>query len=29
MLKEKAEVRKSGDRRRRCPGRSLLEIGGR
>ena len=29
MWKEKAEVRKSGDRRRRCPGRSLLEIGGR
>ena len=27
MWKEKAEVRKSGDRRRRCPGRSL-EIGG-
>ena len=28
MWKEKAEVRKSGDQRRRCPGRSLLEIGG-
>ena len=29
MWKEKAEVRKSEDRRRRCPGRSLSEIGGR
>ena len=29
MLKKKAKVRKSGDRRRRCPGRILLEIGGR